>query len=248
MRFRHSWCAALAGLLLTMSGIAASADAPRPFSVGITPVFLDDQLSLLREWGRYLERHLHRPVEFVQRGSYREVVDLALTGRLDFAWICGYPYVQSGERLRLLAVPLYQGKPEYRAYLIVPTGDRTTLSIGDLRGKVFAFSDPDSNLLLNAANAVREGGSIGVLAQTTESELQIVVTNDGEPIPRERIGNLFEPFASGRPDGTGLGLWVSYQIIQQLGGQIYATSTPDHTQFTVTLPLNHEPALSHLPD
>jgi phosphonate transport system substrate-binding protein len=135
---------ALVALLFSLNGWAGTR-APEPLRVGVTPVFLDDQLSLLRQWGQYLDQRLGRKVEFVQRGSYREIVNLTLAGKVDFAWICGYPFVRNAERLRLLAVPVYQGKPEYRAYLIVPADDRTTLGLDQLQGKVFAFSDPDSN-------------------------------------------------------------------------------------------------------
>jgi phosphonate transport system substrate-binding protein len=47
--------------------------------------------------------------------------------------------------MRLLAVPVYQGRPLYRSYLIVPASDTQTSSILELRGRIFAFSDPDSN-------------------------------------------------------------------------------------------------------
>jgi phosphonate transport system substrate-binding protein len=47
--------------------------------------------------------------------------------------------------MRLLAVPVFQGRPLYQAYLIVPAGDRETASLEDLRGRSFAYSDPDSN-------------------------------------------------------------------------------------------------------
>lgn len=113
--------------------------------IGLTPVFLDDQIGFLKDWRAYLERQLERPVEFVQRGSYREVVDLALQDKIDFAWLCGYPYVRHRPRIRLLAVPIYQGQPLYRSYLIVPASDGETRTLLDLRGKVFAYSDPDSN-------------------------------------------------------------------------------------------------------
>jgi len=113
--------------------------------IGLTPVFLDDQVAFLNSWRSYLERRLRQPLVFVQRGSYREVVNLLNQGQLDCAWLCGYPYVRHRERMRLLAVPLYRGKPLYQSYLIVPATDTTTRSILDLRGKVFAYSDPDSN-------------------------------------------------------------------------------------------------------
>jgi len=113
--------------------------------IGLTPVFLDDQLSFLTRWRVWLERRLKRPVVFVQRGNYREVLDLIRGGKIDFAWICGYPYVRYRHELRLVAVPLWRGRPYYQSYLIVPADDRKTSSLAELRGKVFAYSDPDSN-------------------------------------------------------------------------------------------------------
>lgn len=136
----------LAGALLVSCLGRVRAQAPAAaLRIGLTPVFLDDQVAFLNDWRIYLERRLARQVVFVQRGSYREVVNLLRQGQLDFAWLCGYPYVRYREQMKLLAVPVYRGKPLYQSYLIVPAHDSTTRSILDLRGKVFAYSDPDSN-------------------------------------------------------------------------------------------------------
>lgn len=121
------------------------ARAETPLLFGITPVILDEQADFLGRWQQYLEARLQRPVRFTQRSSYREILNLLLTGKLDCAWLCGYPYVRQKPHLDLLAVPLYAGQPYYRSYLIVPVEDRTTHYIADLQGKVFAYSDPDSN-------------------------------------------------------------------------------------------------------
>lgn len=121
------------------------AESNNVLRIGLTPVFLDDQVSFLARWRGWLERHLKRPVAFVQRGNYREVLDLILGGKIDFAWICGYPYVRHRRELRLVAVPLWRGHPTYQSYLIVPADDRKTNGLAELRGKVFAYSDPDSN-------------------------------------------------------------------------------------------------------
>lgn len=125
--------------------LPAWAASTSPVRIGLTPVFLDDQVSFLADWRRWLETQLGGAVEFVQRGNYREVVDLVRAGKLDFAWICGYPYVQHQRELKLVATPVWRGEPFYRAYVIVPADDRRTASLSDLRGKVFAYSDPDSN-------------------------------------------------------------------------------------------------------
>lgn len=134
---------AAAGAALTPR--LAHSDGAQPLSIGTTPVFLDDDVAFLRDWQAYLQRELGRPVAFVQRRSYREVSELLLAEKLDTAWICGFPYVRYRDRMRLLAVPTYEGEPLYRSYVIVPSSDQTTQSIADLGGKIYAFSDPDSN-------------------------------------------------------------------------------------------------------
>lgn len=128
---------------LALAAVPARAQAPLMF--GTTPVILDEQAEFLERWRLYLEIQLRRPVRFAQRGSYREILDMLAEAKLDCAWLCGYPYVRLKDRLDLVAVPLYAGQPLYRSYLVVPARDRVTRSILDLRGKVFAFSDPDSN-------------------------------------------------------------------------------------------------------
>ena len=140
---RRAFLLAVAAAAAPRALHAGARDAPVRF--GLTPVFLDDHAGFLRDWRKYLEARLGRPVQFVQRGSYREISDMLRQDKLDFAWVCGYPFVRFRRQWRLLAVPLYLGKPLYRSYLIVPAADTTTRSILDLRGKVFAFSDPDSN-------------------------------------------------------------------------------------------------------
>ncbi|CAG0931870.1 MAG: hypothetical protein BIFFINMI_04177 [Phycisphaerae bacterium] len=130
---------------VSASPLCAEAQTNAAMRIGLSPVFLDDQLSFLNDWRDYLQGRIGRAVRFVQRGSYREIMDLLLEQKLDFAWICGYPYVRNRARLRLLAVPVMEGRPQYQSYLIVPATDKTTNSILDLRGKVFAYSDPDSN-------------------------------------------------------------------------------------------------------
>ncbi len=65
--------------------------------------------------------------------------------RIDAAWICGYPYVLHRDRLRLVAVPEYRGAPRYRSLIISGSGRVGITAFEDLAGRVFAFSDPDSN-------------------------------------------------------------------------------------------------------
>ena len=123
----------------------ANAEQP-PIRFGLTAVIITENLRFLDKWSLYLEQKMGRKVEFVLRKSYREVMDLLESGGIEFAWICGYPYVQTRkpEFLKLMTVPVYRGEPRYHSYIIVHH-DSPYKRFSDLKGKIFAFSDPDSN-------------------------------------------------------------------------------------------------------
>ena len=134
------------GLLpLALASPKLFAAGTSPIRVGLTPAFVHDQHALLADWREYMEKRLGRTVTFVPRNSYRETMDLLRLEKIDFAWISDYPYVHLGKQVRLLAVPIYRGKPLFHAYLIVPASDKHTSSILQLKGRVFAYADPYSN-------------------------------------------------------------------------------------------------------
>ena len=131
-----------AGALTLFAGRSLATSGEVRF--GLTPVFLTSDLELLTQLRSYLSAALGRPVTLVTRRTYQEITALLLSGQLDAAWICGYPFIQYRERLSLVAVPVWRGRPLYQSYLIVDQ-DRTVAGITDLRGDIHAFSDPDSN-------------------------------------------------------------------------------------------------------
>lgn len=141
MPARRRFLGTCAVLAMTPSKPVFSAKVLR---VGMTPAFLHTQHGLLADWRGYMQAKLKRPVEIVQRDSYRETMDLLRLERLDFAWVCSYPYVYLRQELRLVAVPLYLSRPFYRAYLIVSSKNRHVKDLSQLRGKVFAYADPYS--------------------------------------------------------------------------------------------------------
>ncbi|XBQ10791.1 MAG: PhnD/SsuA/transferrin family substrate-binding protein [Salinarimonas sp.] len=115
-----------------------------PLAFGLTPVFLSSDLVLLDRLRAYLERATGRSVRLVTRRTYQEVTALLVSGQLDAAWICGYPFVAYRDQLELVATPIWRGAPLYRSYLIVDAR-REAEALADLAGDVHAFSDPDSN-------------------------------------------------------------------------------------------------------
>ncbi|MBC8017739.1 MAG: phosphate/phosphite/phosphonate ABC transporter substrate-binding protein [Verrucomicrobia bacterium] len=94
----------------------------------------------------YIEKKIGQPVQLVDRGNYDEMNRLLEEGGVDAAFVCAGPYVEGKQKfgLELLAMPLVKGKPVYHSYIIVPV-DSPARRLEDLRGKVFAFTDPKSN-------------------------------------------------------------------------------------------------------
>jgi phosphonate transport system substrate-binding protein len=107
---------------------------------------LADQVAFLSKLGAHLSKRVGCEVTFLARESYQNILDMLFADQIDAAWICGYPYVRSEPDLSLVAVPLYQGKPVYQAYLIRTRETSPAINTwADLRGKVLAYSDPLSN-------------------------------------------------------------------------------------------------------
>ncbi|WP_371153944.1 nitrogen regulation protein NR(II) [Jannaschia sp. 2305UL9-9] len=118
------------------------------------------------------------------------------------------------------------------------------------------WGDPDQllqiflNLLKNAAQVGKQGGRITIRTFYELSlrvrrpdgsggavPLQVEIIDDGPGIPDEMQNNLFEPFVSGRENGTGLGLALVAKIVNEHDGWIKAESTPGRTVFRLSLPL-----------
>jgi signal transduction histidine kinase len=121
---------------------------------------------------------------------------------------------------------------------------------------VLLHIDPDQmkqvflNLFQNALDVMKDGGELDIAVQQDGGFMVIRIRNTGRPIHPEDQANLFEPFFSTKPGGTGLGLTVSLKIIQDHGGDIRTASDLEQgTVFTISLPLDHKPdrAMRHHP-
>jgi PTS system glucose-specific IIC component len=105
------------------------------------------------------------------------------------------------------------------------------------------------NLVRNAIEASPEGGSVNVRLEVDPREARIVVEDQGSGVPAAREHELFEPFFSLKPDGTGLGLFLSRALVVAQGGQLTYQHRASSTVFTVALPLTEqEPELAARPD
>jgi signal transduction histidine kinase len=99
------------------------------------------------------------------------------------------------------------------------------------------------NLLLNARDAMPDGGEIFVVSKLVENEIVIEITDTGTGIPPENAKHVFDPFFTTKPagKGTGLGLAVCYGIVTAHGGKIQVQPNDKRgTKFIVSFPANEK--------
>ena len=94
------------------------------------------------------------------------------------------------------------------------------------------------NLFKNALEAMPEGGDLTVRAEVQDGYLLLKITDTGHGIPPEQLHNLFTPFFTTKPGGTGLGLTICRGLITQHQGEISIDSAVDRgTTCTIRLPM-----------
>jgi signal transduction histidine kinase len=93
------------------------------------------------------------------------------------------------------------------------------------------------NILINAAQAMPEGGDIDIAMAQGPDGLSVLITDTGAGIARENLEKIFDPFFTTKDDGTGLGLVIASTIMQATGGYITAASEPGQgSTFTLHFP------------
>jgi two-component system NtrC family sensor kinase len=101
-----------------------------------------------------------------------------------------------------------------------------------------------TNLILNAIDAMEPGGTLRITANNRAGKsaddqpyVEMVFEDTGRGIPPEIMEYVFEPFYTTKGKGTGLGLFISYRIVEKHGGMMDVTSTSGQgTRFRVCLP------------
>lgn len=116
------------------------------YRFGFTAVVAKEDVKSVERFLEYLSKRTGYAFVPVFTKSYDEMNYLISRGMVDIAYICGAPYVEDKDHagFKLLAVPLYKGKPYYYSYVITKRG-KSYASILDFKGKPYAFSDPKSN-------------------------------------------------------------------------------------------------------
>lgn len=94
-----------------------------------------------------------------------------------------------------------------------------------------------TNLILNALHALPQGGKVQVKTRQLKTAVQIMISDNGIGIPKERQPLIFDPHFTTNPKGNGLGLAVVHRMVEAHGGKIRVKSKEGvGTQFTISFP------------
>jgi signal transduction histidine kinase len=98
-----------------------------------------------------------------------------------------------------------------------------------------------TNLISNAIDAMPQGGSLSLEAFSEGQDVKLIFSDTGSGIKPEKLDEIFEPFVTTKGEkGLGIGLWISRNIVEKLGGTIQVRSSVAEnghgTRFTICLP------------
>jgi signal transduction histidine kinase len=111
-------------------------------------------------------------------------------------------------------------------------------SLPPVLGQANALQQVILNLVTNAAQAMPTGGDLTISARLDDGRIRVVVADTGAGIAPEHVAHVFEPFFTTKPSGTGLGLSVTYGILNDHNATIDVDSAPGQgARFVLTFPV-----------
>jgi signal transduction histidine kinase len=95
------------------------------------------------------------------------------------------------------------------------------------------------NVVINAIQAVEKKGRVEVSGAVADSQVCVVVSDNGPGIPPDKLASIFDPYFTTKTEGSGLGLWIAQQIVTAHGGSLHAQNGDSGgAVLTIRLPLS----------
>jgi signal transduction histidine kinase len=163
-------------------------------------------------------------------------LDATVTGALGVAR-SGRASHESVDLIEPIAAACHSARPEFAARGASLSEPPPRAAPAAVRGDTAGIEQLFLNLLLNAAQALGEGGTARVVVEHEGDDVVVIIEDDGCGIEPERLATMFEPLATSRDGGSGLGLGIARHIARAHGGDVSIESEPGRgTRARVRLP------------
>lgn len=219
-----------------------------------------ERLAVIGEWATSIAHEVRNPLTSIK--AFAQIIEEDLPKEHDSREYTGI-IVEEVERLNRFADELLMfSRPDEEANVPVnihevldhslkliehsAAGRRITVQKANGQGVPLVLASPELlkqvflNILLNALQAMPDGGVLRLATEREGEQARIHVSNEGPPIAEEHLLSVFEPFFTTKPAGTGLGLAISQRIVQAYGGHISVQNITGGVRFTVVLPVRKE--------
>ena len=242
VRLHAAESSGLSGYLVVMDDISSLAEAQRH--------------KAWAEVARRLAHEIKNPLTPIKLAAER--LDRRFSSRVEDSDVfdaCTHTIISKVERLQrligdfstLARLPQPRPRPVDVAQLLQEMQELyapySRVTVEDAGEHVVCVCDADQvrqvliNLVDNALSATSEGGEVRLYAQAGTSAVIFHVLDDGEGIPEDSLGQIFEPYYSTKVDGSGLGLAIAQRITQEHEGRLTIQSAANPTHFCLSLPL-----------
>jgi len=133
-------------ILIMVLSMAISVQAKEKIVLGLTGTVFKDDLKNFMDWEKYLENKNDFDVEILFSKTYAHMNALIKEEKVDVAYVCNSSYTKLHKEKsgKLLVIPIVEGSDQYYSYIITKK-EMKAKSILELKDKLFAFTDPDSN-------------------------------------------------------------------------------------------------------
>jgi len=197
---------------------------------------LRNPLTSIKNFTELMPEHIHEE-EFRESLLYHVPKQVDYINKL-VSNLLEYSKPKEAELTRINVKQFFDNELLSLFYKLIKSEKNITFCI-DIAEEFSIIADPNQlkqvliNLIQNASDSIKESGIIKIYSFENKDTKVIAIEDDGEPIAESDLSKVFDPFFTTKPSGTGLGLFICYQLIKENNGNIEITNIKNGTKVSL---------------
>ncbi len=197
---------------------------------------LRNPLTSIKNFTELMPEHIHEE-EFRESLLYHVPKQVDYINKL-VSNLLEYSKPKEAELTRINVKQFFDNELLSLFYKLIKSEKNITFCI-DIAEEFSIIADPNQlkqvliNLIQNASDSIKESGIIKIYSFENKDTKVIAIEDDGEPIAESDLSKVFDPFFTTKPSGTGLGLFICYQLIKENNGNIEITNIQNGTKVSL---------------